>query len=62
MHRADDCGVRGGFFYSGGSGNVADLVPAICGEHAVLPHGGRGHDRDALHIHSDSDGASAQGL
>ena len=62
MCRAADCGVRGGFFYSGGSWDLADLVPALCGEYAVPADGWGGHDRDALHIHSDSDGAPAEGL
>ena len=62
MRRTADCGVRGGFFYSGGSGDLADLVSALCGEYAVPADGGGGNDRDALHIHSDSDGAPAEGL
>ena len=47
------------FFDSGGSGDLADLVSALCGEYAVPADGGGGNDRDALHIHSDSDGAFA---
>lgn len=40
MRRTADCGVRGGFFDSGGSWNFADLVSALCGEYAVPADGG----------------------
>lgn len=62
MRGADDCVVRGGVFDFSGSGDLADLVSALCGEYGLPADGGGGHDRDALPFHSRADGASAEEL